>query len=192
VNIHEYQAKELLVAQGIPVPMGEVATTPEEAEAIARRLGGTVVIKAQVHTGGRGKAGGVKLAKTPEEARRRPRAILGMQIKGLTVQKVLVAPAEDIASEAYVGIILDRASKAPVWMVRPPAASTSRRWRPPTPEKIPSSRSTRATASCRTRPTSSATSLRRRQAAARRPRRSCSSSTARSWRTARRWPRSTR
>ncbi len=117
MNIHEYQAKELLVAHGIPVPMGEVATTPEEAEAIARRLGGTVVIKAQVHAGGRGKAGGVKLAKTPEEAREKAGQILGMQIKGLTVQKVLIAPAEDIASEAYVGIIMDRASKAPVWMV---------------------------------------------------------------------------
>jgi succinyl-CoA synthetase beta subunit len=117
VNIHEYQAKELLAAQGIPVPMGEVATTPEQAEAIARRLGGAVVVKAQVHTGGRGKAGGVKLANTPEEAREKAQAILGMDIKGLTVEKVLIAPAEDIASEAYVGIIMDRASKAPVWMV---------------------------------------------------------------------------
>ena len=117
MNIHEYQAKELLAAQGIPVPMGEVATTPEQAEAIARRLGGAVVVKAQVHAGGRGKAGGVKLANTPEEAREKAGAILGMQIKGLTVEKVLVAPAEDIASEAYVGIIMDRASKAPVWMV---------------------------------------------------------------------------
>jgi succinyl-CoA synthetase beta subunit len=117
VNIHEYQAKELLFAQGIPVPMGEVATTPEQAEDIARRLGGAVVVKAQVHAGGRGKAGGVKLASTPEEAREKAKAILGMQIKGLTVEKVLIAPAEDIASEAYVGIIMDRASKAPVWMV---------------------------------------------------------------------------
>ncbi|HEX6909804.1 MAG TPA: ADP-forming succinate--CoA ligase subunit beta, partial [Longimicrobium sp.] len=117
MNIHEYQAKELLAAQGIPVPMGDVATTPEQAEAIARRLGGAVVVKAQVHAGGRGKAGGVKLANTPEEAREKAQAILGMQIKGLTVEKVLIAPAEDIASEAYVGIIMDRASKAPVWMV---------------------------------------------------------------------------
>ena len=117
MNIHEYQAKELLAAQGIPVPMGEVATTPEQAEEIARRLGGAVVVKAQVHTGGRGKAGGVKLATTPEEARDKAAAILGMDIKGLTVEKVLIAPAEDIASEAYVGIILDRASHAPVWMV---------------------------------------------------------------------------
>jgi succinyl-CoA synthetase beta subunit len=117
VNIHEYQAKELLAAQGVPVPMGEVATTPEQAEAIARRLGGAVVVKAQVHVGGRGKAGGVKLASTPEEARDKAAAILGMDIKGLRVEKVLIAPAEDIATEAYVGIILDRASKAPVWMV---------------------------------------------------------------------------
>ena len=117
MNIHEYQAKELLAAQGIPVPMGEVATTPEQAEQIARKLGGAVVVKAQVHAGGRGKAGGVKLANTPEEAREKAQAILGLQIKGLTVEKVLIAPAEDIASEAYVGIIMDRASKAPVWMV---------------------------------------------------------------------------
>ena len=117
MNIHEYQAKELLAAQGVPVPMGEVATTPEQAEALARRLGGAVVVKAQVHVGGRGKAGGVKLASTPEEARDKAAAILGMDIKGLTVEKVLIAPAEDIATEAYVGIILDRASKAPVWMV---------------------------------------------------------------------------
>jgi succinyl-CoA synthetase beta subunit len=117
VNIHEYQAKELLAAQGIPVPMGEVATTPEQAEEIARRLGGAVVVKAQVHTGGRGKAGGVKLAKTPEEAREKAEAILKLTIKDLPVEKVLIAPAEDIASEAYVGIILDRASHAPVFMV---------------------------------------------------------------------------
>jgi succinyl-CoA synthetase beta subunit len=117
MNIHEYQAKELLAAQGVPVPMGEVATTPDEAEAIARRLGGAVVVKAQVHAGGRGKAGGVKLAKTAEEAREKAQAILGMQIKGLTVEKVLIAPAAEIATEAYVGIIMDRESKAPVFMV---------------------------------------------------------------------------
>jgi succinyl-CoA synthetase beta subunit len=136
VNIHEYQAKELLVAQGIPVPMGEVATTPEEAEAIARRLGGAVVIKAQVHAGGRGKAGGVKLAKSPEEAKQKASAILGMQIKGLTVHKVLIAPAEDIASEAYVGIILDRASKAPVWMVSAAGGVDIEEVAATTPEKI--------------------------------------------------------
>jgi succinyl-CoA synthetase beta subunit len=117
MNIHEYQAKELLAAQGIPVPMGEVATSPEEAEAVARRLAGPVVVKAQVHAGGRGKAGGVKLAKSPDEAREKAKAILGMKIKSLTVEKVLVAPAAEIASEAYVGVIMDRGSKAPVFMV---------------------------------------------------------------------------
>lgn len=117
MNIHEYQAKDILRDHGIPVPPGEVATTADEAEAIARKYGGMVVVKAQVHAGGRGKAGGVKLAKTPEEARAHAEKILGMDIKGLTVEKVLVTPAEDIASEAYVGVIMDRASKRPVFMV---------------------------------------------------------------------------
>jgi succinyl-CoA synthetase beta subunit len=117
MNIHEYQARELLAARGVPVPMGEVATTPEQAEEIAGRLGGAVVVKAQVHTGGRGKAGGVKLAKSAAEAREKAQAILGMDIKGFKVEKVLVAPAEDIESEAYVGIILDRGSKSAVFMV---------------------------------------------------------------------------
>ncbi len=117
MNIHEYQAKEILRAHGVPVPPGKVATTPDEAEAIAREYGGRVVVKAQVHAGGRGKAGGVKLAASPEEAREKADAILGMGIKGLTVEKVLVTPAEDIASEAYVGIVVDRASKRPVFMV---------------------------------------------------------------------------
>jgi len=117
MNIHEYQAKEILRDHGVPVPPGEVATTPEEAERIARQFGGKVVVKAQVHAGGRGKAGGVKLANNPEEARAHAERILGMQIKGLTVEKVLITPAEDIASESYVGVIVDRASKAPVFMV---------------------------------------------------------------------------
>jgi succinyl-CoA synthetase beta subunit len=117
MDIHEYQAKELLRSAGVPVPPGEVAETADEAEAIARKLGGRVVIKAQVHSGGRGKAGGVKLASTPEEAREHAARILGMDIRGLTVHKVLVTPAEDIASEAYVGILVDRASKAPLFMV---------------------------------------------------------------------------
>jgi succinyl-CoA synthetase beta subunit len=116
MNIHEYQAKEIFREHGIPVPPGEVATTPEEAERIAREIGGTVVVKAQVHAGGRGKAGGVKLAKTPEEAREHASRILGMTIKDLPVQKVLVTPAEEIASEAYLGLIVDRASKTAVFM----------------------------------------------------------------------------
>ena len=117
MNIHEYQAKEILRAHGIPVPPGEIATTPQEAEKIAARYGGPVVVKAQVHAGGRGKAGGVKLAANPAEAKERAASILGMQIKGLTVEKVLVTPAEEIASEAYVGVVMDRASQADVFMV---------------------------------------------------------------------------
>lgn len=117
MNIHEYQAKERFRAAGIPVPPGEVATTPDEAEAIARRFGGMVVVKAQVHSGGRGKAGGVKLAKTPEEAREHASRILGMDIKGLKVEKVLVTTAEDIASEAYVGVLVDRKTQSPTFMV---------------------------------------------------------------------------
>jgi len=117
MNIHEYQARDIFRSHGIPVPPGEVARTPEEAEAIAARFGTTVVVKAQVHAGGRGKAGGVKLAKTPTEAREVAAKILGLRIKDLPVEKVLVAPAEEIASEAYVGLIVDRGSKRPVFMV---------------------------------------------------------------------------
>ena len=136
MNIHEYQAKELLRAEGVPIPPGEVATSPAQAESIARQLGGAVVVKAQVHAGGRGKAGGVKLAKTPEEAREKAQAILGMQIKGLTVEKVLVTSAADIASEAYVGIILDRATKKPVFMVSPAGGIDIEEVAEKTPEKI--------------------------------------------------------
>ncbi len=136
MNIHEYQAKELLRAEGVPIPQGEVATTPQEAEGIARRIGGAVVVKAQVHAGGRGKAGGVKLAKTPEEAREVASKILGMQIKGLTVQKVLVTAAADIASEAYVGIIVDRAAKKPVFMVSPAGGIDIEEVAAKTPDKI--------------------------------------------------------
>ncbi|HUE96877.1 MAG TPA: ATP-grasp domain-containing protein, partial [Longimicrobiaceae bacterium] len=117
MNIHEYQAKEIFRSHGIPVPPGEVATTPEDAERIAAQFGGTVVVKAQVHAGGRGKAGGVKLAKSAAEAREYASKILGMDIKGLTVETVLVTPVEDIASEAYVGLIVDRGSRRAVFMV---------------------------------------------------------------------------
>jgi succinyl-CoA synthetase beta subunit len=136
VNIHEYQAKELLRAEGVPIPAGDVATTPFEIEAIATKIGGPVVVKAQVHAGGRGKAGGVKLAKNPEEARQIGSKILGMQIKGLTVMKVLVTAAADIASEAYVGIIVDRAAKKPVFMVSPAGGIDIEEVAAKTPEKI--------------------------------------------------------
>ncbi len=111
MKIHEYQAKQILSRYNIPVPLGEVATTPAEARQIATKIGGTVVVKAQVHAGGRGKAGGVKLAKTPEEAEEKAAGILGMDIKGSTVKKVLVAPAAEIVKEFYLGAIIDRASK---------------------------------------------------------------------------------
>ncbi|MEO7083118.1 MAG: ADP-forming succinate--CoA ligase subunit beta [Gemmatimonadaceae bacterium] len=136
MNIHEYQAKEILRAEGAPIPPGEIATTADQAEALAKKYGTTVVIKAQVHAGGRGKAGGVKLAKTPAEAKEIAGKILGMQIKGLTVEKVLVTPAADIASEAYVGIILDRASKKPVFMVSPAGGIDIEEVAATTPEKI--------------------------------------------------------
>jgi succinyl-CoA synthetase beta subunit len=136
VNIHEYQAKEIFRAAGIPIPPGEVATTPDEAESIARKFGGTVVVKAQVHAGGRGKAGGVKLAKTPEEAREVAAKILALRIKDLPVKKVLVTPAADIATEAYVGVIVDRASKRPVFMVSPAGGIDIEEVAAKTPEKL--------------------------------------------------------
>ncbi len=136
MNLHEYQARALLKAAGIPVPDGEVGRTPDEVEAIASRMGGAVVVKAQVHAGGRGKAGGVKLAKTPAEAKRHAGEILGMQIKGLTVEKVLVVPACEIASESYVGVIVDRASQRPVMMVSPAGGVDIEEVAAKTPEKI--------------------------------------------------------
>ena len=136
MNIHEYQAKEIFRNAGIPIPPGEVASTAAEAEAIARKFGGTVVVKAQVHAGGRGKAGGVKLAKSPEEARELAEKILQLTIKDLPVQKVLVTPAADIETEAYVGIIVDRASKKAVFMVSPAGGIDIEEVAEKTPEKI--------------------------------------------------------
>ena len=136
MNIHEYQAKEIFRKYGIPIPPGEVASTPQEAESIARKFGTTVVVKAQVHAGGRGKAGGVKLAKTPEEAKSVAAQILSLTIKGLPVKKVLVTPAADIASEAYVGIIVDRASKRPVFMASPAGGIDIEEVAAKTPDKL--------------------------------------------------------
>ncbi len=136
MNLHEYQARELLRQAGIPVPPGDVASTPAEVRQIAERLGGKVVVKAQVHAGGRGKAGGVKLAASPAEAEQVAAKILGLKIKGLTVQKVLVAPTAEIASEAYVGVIVDRASQSPVFMVSPAGGIDIEEVAAKTPEKI--------------------------------------------------------
>jgi succinyl-CoA synthetase beta subunit len=116
VKLHEYQGKELFRAAGLPVPRGEVATTADAVADLAARMG-RVVVKAQVHVGGRGKAGGVKVAATPEEARAVASAILGMEIKGLRVEKVLVEPALAIKTEYYAGLVNDRTSKRFVLML---------------------------------------------------------------------------
>ncbi len=117
MNLHEYQAKDILAKYGIPVPPGKIAFTADEAKQIASEFGDTVVIKAQVHTGGRGKAGGVKLAQTPEEAREKAAQILGLNIKGFITKKVLVAKAVSIAKEYYAGLILDRVTQRVVLML---------------------------------------------------------------------------
>ncbi len=117
MNLHEYQAKDILAKYGIPVPPGKVAFTADEAKQIATEYGDLVVIKAQVHTGGRGKAGGVKLARTPEEAREKAAQILGLNIKGFITKKVLVAKGVNIAKEYYAGMILDRVTQRVVLML---------------------------------------------------------------------------
>jgi len=136
VNLHEYQARDLLKRFGVPMPDAEVASSPDEVRAIAARVGGKVVVKAQVHAGGRGKAGGVKLADSADAAQAAASAILGMTIKGLTVHKVLVAPAAEIASESYVGIVVDRASQRPVLMVSGAGGIDIEEVAAKTPEKI--------------------------------------------------------
>jgi succinyl-CoA synthetase beta subunit len=116
MKLHEYQARDILATYGIPVTGGGVASTPAEARAVAERIGGRVVVKAQVFVGGRGKAGGVKLADTPDQAEQVAGQILGMNIKGLTVEKVLVAEAITYEREIYLGVVMDRASKQIVVM----------------------------------------------------------------------------
>jgi succinyl-CoA synthetase beta subunit len=112
VKLQEYRSKEILARHGVPLLAGQVAMSPEEARAAATEMHGPVVVKAQVLVGGRGKAGGVKLAATPDEAEQRTHDIIGLDIKGTTVKTVLIAPAADIAHEYYLGLILDRAAKA--------------------------------------------------------------------------------
>lgn len=126
MKIHEYQAKKILAQYGVPIPRGEVTTNPYEAYEIARRLGGTVVVKAQIHAGGRGKGGGVKLAHTPEEAEDLTRQMLGMTLithqtgpEGRTVRRVLIEEGLPIKKEFYLGIVVDRASQKPVIMASP-------------------------------------------------------------------------
>ncbi|MDX3191403.1 ADP-forming succinate--CoA ligase subunit beta [Streptomyces sp. MN03-5084-2B] len=111
MDLYEYQARDLFAAHGVPVLPGAVASTPEEAKAAAEQIGNQVVVKAQVKVGGRGKAGGVKLAQTPDEAKEKAEAILGLDIKGHITRRVLVAEASDIASEYYFSFLLDRSNR---------------------------------------------------------------------------------
>jgi succinyl-CoA synthetase beta subunit len=112
VKLQEYRSKEILARHGVPLLAGQIAMSPEEARAAAAEIIGPVVVKAQVLVGGRGKAGGVKLAATPDEAAQRAQDIIGLDIKGTTVKTVLVAPAVDITHEYYLGLILDRGARA--------------------------------------------------------------------------------
>ncbi len=116
MNLHEYQSKRIFAKYGVPIPQGNVAATPSEAKVIAEELGGRVVVKSQVLTGGRGKAGGIKLAETPEEAEQLAKQILSLTIKGLPVRKVLVDEAADIKSEIYLGMTNDRGARKPGMM----------------------------------------------------------------------------
>jgi succinyl-CoA synthetase beta subunit len=116
LDLYEYQGKELFARYGIPVSDGRIARTPEEARAAAEEVGGAVVVKAQVLTGGRGKAGGIKLAQTPDDAEARATEILGMDIRGHVVRKVWVEGASDIAREYYLSIAFDRSAKQPLFI----------------------------------------------------------------------------
>lgn len=136
MKLHEYQSKRLFAQYGIPIPTGEVATTPDEARDIAARLGRRVVIKSQVLVGGRGKAGGVKLAGTPDEAYEVAGKILGMDIKGLTVRKVLVDEAADIQQEIYLGVVIDRAARRVTMMTSAAGGMEIEQVARETPEKL--------------------------------------------------------
>ncbi len=136
MKIHEYQAKDIFARFGIPIPKGEMTSSPQEARQTAVRYEKAVMVKAQVHVGGRGKAGGIKYCAEPDDAYFAAEEILKMEIKGLPVRKVLVAEALDIASEAYVGIILDRVSKKPVIMVSAAGGIDIEEVAAKTPEKI--------------------------------------------------------
>ncbi|NLF64885.1 MAG: ADP-forming succinate--CoA ligase subunit beta [Chloroflexi bacterium] len=137
MNLHEYQAKRLFAEQGVPIPKGDVATSAADAREIARELGGKVVVKAQVLTGGRGKAGGVKLASNPDEAEQRTSEILGMDIKGYTVRKVLIdEQAPGIEQEIYLAVLLDREKRLPMLMASAAGGMDIEEVAATTPEKI--------------------------------------------------------
>jgi succinyl-CoA synthetase beta subunit len=136
MKLHEYQSKQIFAKYGIPIPKGRVAATADEAKQIAKELGGRVVIKSQVLVGGRGKAGGIRLAKTPDEAADLASQILTMEIKGLPVRKVLVDEAANIETEIYLGITNDRAARRPVMMASAAGGVEIEEVARLTPEKI--------------------------------------------------------
>ena len=136
MNIHEYQAKEIFASHGLPVPGGKVATTVDEAVALAGEYGLPCMVKSQVLTGGRGKAGGIKFCPTIDDVRKHAGNILGMDIKGHTVRKVLVTPAVDIASEYYVGMLIDRSSRRVLLMASAEGGVEIEQVAKDTPEKI--------------------------------------------------------
>ena len=136
MKLHEYQSKRVFAQYGVPIPHGEVASSPAEARAIAEKIGKPVVIKSQVLVGGRGKAGGIKLARTPDEAEEVAGHILGMDIKGLTVKKVLVDEAADIRSEIYLGAVLDRSARRVAIMASSEGGVEIEEVASQTPEKI--------------------------------------------------------
>jgi succinyl-CoA synthetase beta subunit len=136
MKLHEYQSKQIFAKYGIPIPKGRVAATADEAKTIAEELGSRVVIKAQVLVGGRGKAGGIRLAKTPEEAREVATQILSMEIKGLPVRKVLVDEAAGIEKEIYLGVTNDRTARKPVMMASAAGGVEIEEVAKNTPEKI--------------------------------------------------------
>jgi len=136
MKLHEYHSKLIFAEYGIPIPKGKVAATASEAKQIARELGGRVIIKSQVLVGGRGKSGGIKIANTPDEAEDLAAQILGMEIKGLPVRKVLVDETANIVSEIYLGITNDRAARRPVMMASAAGGIDIEEVARNTPEKI--------------------------------------------------------
>jgi len=136
MKLHEYLSKQIFAKHGVPIPEGEVAETPQEAQAAAEKIGLPVVVKAQVLVGGRGKAGGIKVAQTGEEARDHTEAILNLSLKGLPVRKVLIDEAAKIAEEIYLGITNDRAARKPVMMVSAEGGVDIEEVASRTPEKI--------------------------------------------------------
>ena len=136
MKLHEYQSKNIFAEFGVPIPKGKIASTPAEAKQIAEELGGRVVVKSQVLVGGRGKAGGIKLANNPTEAQTLAETILGLEIKGLPVRKVLIDEAADIQTEIYLGITNDRAARKPVFMASAAGGVDIEEVAATTPEKI--------------------------------------------------------